>query len=340
MALKEVDKYEIKKHLGSGAFGDVYLAQDRALNAIKAIKILEVPDPTQFMKTLEEAQILHKCKHKHIVEVNEANIYEINGESKVVIDMEYLPDGCFEDQIISYSASIHDSVGYVIDCLFALEHSHNHGVLHRDIKPANIMLCNYGAKLSDFGLATVLGAKHAGSPKGYITHLAPEYFQNNATTELTDIYAMGVTLFRACNYIVDWMSVIRTIPNPKQKIINGKLIGAIGYQSFVPAKLKRIINKSCAINPIQRYQSAAEMRQALEKIQFLIDWKKHEDLRWEGVCKKTKRNFIATVESGRTKHKVNIRQNNRRLTNYCSEFLCPDEAKSHMQKHISETMLK
>lgn len=340
MSLTEVDKYEIKSHLGKGFFGDVYLAQDRALDAVKAIKILEAPDPAQFMKALEEAQILHKCKHKHIVEVNEANIYEINGESKVVIDMEYLPDGCFEDKIINYSASIHDSVRYVIDCLFALEHAHNQGVLHRDIKPANIMLCQYGAKLSDFGLATVLGTKQAGSPKGYITHLAPEYFKNNVTTALTDIYAMGVTLFRACNYIADWISVINNISNPKQKIINGKLISAIGYQSFVPAKLKRIINKACAINSVQRYQSAAEMRQALEKVQFLIDWRKHEELRWEGVCKKTKRKFMAVVESGKNKHKVNIKQNNRRLTNHCSDFSCPDEAKAYMQRHISETMLK
>lgn len=340
MALTEVDKYEIKKHLGNGAFGDVYLAHDRALDATKAIKVLAVPDPAKFMKTLEEAQILHKCKHKHIVEVNEANIYEINGESKVVIDMEYLPEGCFEDKIINCSASIHDSVGYVIDCLFALEHAHNQGVLHRDIKPANIMLCKYGAKLSDFGLATVLGAKQAGSPKGYTTHLAPEYFRNKATTELTDIYAMGVTLFRACNYISDWKTVINTIPNPKQKIINGKLIAAIGYEPFVPSKLKRIINKACTINPAQRYQSASEMRQALEKVQFLIDWKKHEEIRWEGACKKTKRTFIASMASGRTKHKIDIKRNNRRLTEYCADFTCPDEAREYMHKHISETMLK
>ena len=340
MPLTQVDKYEIQKHLGKGAFGDIYLAQDKALDAVKAIKVLGVPDPTKFMKTLEEAQILHKCKHKHIVEVNEANIYEINGESKVVIDMEYLPDGCFEDQIINCSASIHDSVGYVIDCLFALEHAHIQGVLHRDIKPANIMLCSYGAKLSDFGLATVLGAKQIGSPKGYTTHLAPEYFKNQSTTELTDIYAMGVTLFRACNHIADWMAVIHTIPNPKQKIIKGKLIAAIGYEPFVPAKLKRIINKACAINPVQRYQSAAEMRQALEKIQFLIDWRKHEEILWEGSCKKTKQKFIASITSGRTKHKVDIKRNNRRLPDFCSNFSCPDEAQEYMYQHISETMLK
>ena len=340
MALTEVDKYEIKKHLGNGAFGDVYLAQDRALDAVKAIKVLDVPDPSKFMKTMEEAQILHKCKHKHIVEVNEANIYEINGKSKVVIDMEYLPDGCFEDKIVDCSTSIHDSVGYVIDCLFALEHSHNQGVLHRDVKPANIMLCKYGAKLSDFGLATVLGVKQAGSPKGYTTHLAPEYFKNNETTELTDIYAMGVTLFRACNYISDWVAVIHSVPNPKQKIIDGKLISEIGYQPFVPSKLKRIINKACAINPTKRYQSAAEMRQALERVQFLIDWKKHEEIRWEGSCKKTKKSFIIVLNSKKDKHKVDLKQNNRRLKDKCFEFNCSNEALKYMHQYISETMLK
>ena len=340
MKLTEIDKYELKKHLGNGAFGDVYLAHDRALDAVKAIKILNVPDPSQFMEKLEEAQILHKCKHKHIVKVNEANIYKINGESKVVIDMEYLPNGCFEDIIENGTASIHDSVNYTIDCLFALEHAHIQGILHRDIKPANIMLCNYGAKLSDFGLATVLGTRQAGSPKGYTTHLAPEYFKNKATTELTDIYAMGVTLFRSCNCISDWKDVVRSLRNPKQKIIDGKLISTIGYQPFMPSKLKRIINKACAINPTKRFQSAFEMRQALEKVQLLIDWRKVNESSWQGSCKKTSKLFTITISSSLIRHKVNIKQNNRRLSDRCKDFNCPDEAKSYMYTHIAETTVK
>lgn len=340
MTIKEIDKYKINRHLGNGAFGSVYLAHDRALDAVKAIKVLDVPNPSQFMEKLEEAQILHKCRHKHIVEVNEANIYEVNGEPKVVIDMEYLPGGCFEDIVENGTASIHDSVNYAIDCLFALEYAHNQGVLHRDIKPANIMLCDFGAKLSDFGLATVLGNRQAGSPKGYITHLAPEYFKNKATTELTDIYAMGITLFRSCNHIDDWADIVRSLRNPRQKIINGKLISAIGFQSFVPRKLKRIINKACAINPMQRYQSAFEMRQALERVQLLIDWRKVDEFNWQGNCKKTGKDFLASIKSGRVQHKVDIKKNNRRLGDKCSRFSCPGEAKDYLYSHIAETTIK
>jgi eukaryotic-like serine/threonine-protein kinase len=340
MTLTEIDKYELRQHLGNGAFGDVYLAHDRALDAVKAIKVLDVSDPSQFMKKLEEAQILHKCRHKHIVVVNEANIYQINGESKVVIDMEYLPRGCFEGIIENGTTSIHDSISYAIDCLFALEHAHNQGILHRDIKPANIMLCDYGAKLSDFGLATVLGNRQAGSPNGYTTHLAPEYFQNKATTELTDIYAMGITLFRACNYISDWRGAVQSLRDPNQKIIDGKLVSAIGFRSFVPSKLRRIINKACAINPAKRFQSASEVRQALEKIQLIVDWKKVDEFSWQGSCKKTSKSFAASINSDRTQHKVEIKQNNRRLADSCKVFSCPEEAKTYMHEHIANTTVK
>jgi eukaryotic-like serine/threonine-protein kinase len=340
VSITEIDKYELKRHLGKGAFGDVFLAHDRALDAIKAIKVLDVPDPNQFMEKLEEAQILHKCKHKHIVEVNEANIYDVGGQQKVVIDMEYLPKGCFEDLLKNATISIHSSVNYIIDCLFALEHAHNQGILHRDIKPANIMLCDYGAKLSDFGLATVLGTRQAGSPRGYTTHLAPEYFSTQSTTELTDIYAMGITLFRACNYIADWRSVIASIRDAEQKIISGKLTDSIGYQLFVPSKLKRVINKACSIKPTQRYQTASEMRQSLERVELLIDWRKHDENRWEGQCKKTKKSFTALITLGRKKNFVDIKQNNRKIGDKCKEFLCPDEARAYMNRYISETMVK
>lgn len=340
MSLGQVGKYELIKHLGNGAFGDVYLAHDHALNAQKAIKILNAPDAADAMQKLEEAQILHKCKHKNIVHVNEANVYDINSSSHVIIDMEYLPRGSFENAIESNSVSIHTTLRLIVDCLFALEHAHINGILHRDVKPANIMLCDFGAKLSDFGLATILGFQAAGSPRGYTTHLPPEYFVNRNTTELTDVFAVGITLFRACNYISDWNTAIRHFPDAMALIYSGQLVSSLGFAPFVPLKLKRIINKACEANPNQRYQSAAEFRQAIGKLSPKIDWVPNGQSSFEGVCTRTNASFSIALAPTRVSFNVEVKKNNRKQRAECKSFDNFDEASKYLFNYVSSSLFE
>ncbi|MEO3682432.1 serine/threonine-protein kinase [Shewanella vesiculosa] len=340
MSLGQIGKYELLKHLGNGAFGDVFLAHDHALNTQKAIKVLNAPDANDVMKNLEEAQILHKCMHKNIVHINEANVFEINSVSHVVIDMEYLPLGSFEDAIETNSVSIHGTIRFIIDCLFALEHAHINGILHRDVKPANIMLCDFGAKLSDFGLATVLGLQAAGSPKGYTTHLPPEYFIRRHTTELTDIFAVGITLFRACNYISDWDGTIRRLDNPDGLIRSGRLVNALGFTPFIPQKLKRVINKACAANPDQRYQSTSEFRQALERLTPQIDWVPTDHNSFHGTCVQTGVAYSVALISTRTEFTVEIKKNGRRQGSACKSFNDLNQANKYLFDHVSSTLFR
>ncbi|MEQ5802388.1 serine/threonine-protein kinase [Halomonas sp. H10-9-1] len=340
MSLEQIGKYELIKHLGNGAFGDVYLAHDHALDTQKAIKILNAPDASDAIKKLEEAQILHKCMHKNIVHINEANIYDINSSPHVIIDMEYLPRGSFEDAIKNNSVSIHTTLRIIVDCLFALEHAHINGILHRDVKPANIMLCDFGAKLSDFGLATVLGLQAAGSPQGYTTHLPPEYFVNRNTTELTDVFAVGITLFRACNYISDWNGAIRHFPDPMSLIHSGQLVNSLGFAPFVPLKLKRIINKACASNPTQRYQSAAEFRQAIGRLSPKIDWVPNGQSSFEGVCTRTNASYSIALAPTRSSFNVEFKKNNRKQSSECRSFSNFDDASKYLFGYVSSSLFE
>ncbi len=338
MINSEIEKYFLLDRLGNGAFGTVYRAHDRALNAEKAIKVLNASNPYEIKKQLEEAQILHKCKHKNIVHVNEANIYEINSIPHIVIDMEYLPDGSFEKAIKEGRLSIHSSIQIVIDCLFALEHAHFNGVLHRDIKPANIMLCQYGAKLSDFGLATVLGLEIAGSPNGYITHLPPEYFSEKKTTELTDIFAVGMTLFRAVNYIQDWRHEIQSISQPMDLIRSGTLAANIGYKPFIPLRLKRVINKAISSNPSQRYQSASEFRQALEKLRLNIDWKPVTKDLFIGIDTRSGCEYQIELSTTSRSVSVNLKKNGRKRLADCVNFPDTGQAYQYLYNYIANTL--
>ncbi len=338
MKSNKIGKYELLEFLGNGAFGYVYLALDLGLNAKKAIKILNAPNVEDVMKKLEEAQILYKYPHKNIVKLNEANVCDIDSKLHVIIDMEYLPKGNFENAIKERRVSIHDTLDIIVDCLFALEYAHKNGILHRDVKPANIMLCDIGAKLSDFGLATVLGIQEAASPRGYITHLPPEYFEWNCTTVLTDIFATGVTLFRACNYIDNWDSKVKCIPNLTTLINSGQLIDSLGFAPFIPLKLKKVINKACNPSPDQRYQSALEFRQAIEKIRKNIDWIPTGERSFRGKCIITNAIFSIELIETKTSFNVEVKKNNRKIGTYCKSFNDENSASNYLFSYVSKTL--
>jgi serine/threonine-protein kinase len=331
-----IDKYQIIKPLGSGNFGQVYHVFDRALRADKAIKVLENADPAAFMKNLEEAQILNRCRHKHIVTINEANIFVVNGQRRVVLDLEYIPEGSLEAALSSRWVSIKETVAYVRGVLLGLEHAHTQGLLHRDVKPGNILLAKANPKLSDFGLATASGAALIGSAKGYRPHLPPEYYAHPATTAQTDIYAVGITLFRSLSNISDWRAVIQAIPNVTKHLQEGTLITKIGYEEFIPQSLRRIVRKACHPDPAKRFATATELRQRLDSLRFDVDWIRVADNEWQGYCEKKTHRCVADMNSC----KLITTVNNRRVSSLCQSFATPSEVMAYMHHHVADTTMK
>jgi serine/threonine protein kinase len=331
-----IDKYQIVSGLGSGTFGDVFRVVDRALQAEKAIKVLGISDPSNFIACLEEAQILNKCRHKHIVSINEANVFDVAGSNRVILDLEYIAEGSLEAAINSRWISIKDATSYLRGALLGLEHAHSQGFLHRDIKPGNILLAPSGAKLSDFGLATNGNTNLIGSAKGYTTHLPPEYFSTGQTTSQSDIFAAGITLFRAVSNIADWRAVISAIPNARLKIEKGQIIDTIGFEEFIPDPVKRIIKKACHFDPNKRFQTAQELRQQLDKLRFEIDWIALDDLTWEG----RKDNDVFQINIDQNNNHVKFRKNGRTKREQCGVFPSLSAAVSGMLKEIADSTLK
>ncbi len=336
----KIGKYEILKRLGGGEFSDVFLVHDTTLDTDKALKVLKETDPQAFLAQLEEAQILYKCQHKHIVKINSASIENVNGTPAVILDMEYIDKGSLQDYIEKNFVSVAEACRHIRDILFALEHIHNKGVLHKDIKPGNIMLgCNYSL-LSDFGLATTIDTTKW--PNGYMPHYAPEMFSRRKASILTDIYAVGMTFFRiVCNIKNNEWKAIKNEnkQNNFKKAKQGKLINHIGYAPHIPQKIKRIINKACNPDPKKRFQSASEMGQSLDTLKFFINWKKKDGTHWRGEEGLTN-NIYEIIYTQRRKHHIHIKKNDRKQHSYCKLFEFDKEAETYFYDFIVSKTFK
>lgn len=331
----EIGKYEILRALGGGNYSLVYHARDRALDAEKAIKVLRVNDPSLFLVSLEEAQILNRCRHKNIVTINEANILPVLGQQRVVLDLEFMPGGSVQDALSRNWLSLSTAVTYMRDALFGLEHAHLQGILHRDIKPANILLDGIAVKLSDFGLATNPGAGLIGSAQGYTPHLPPEYFTSRTTSPLTDIFAAGITLYRMVSNIRDWRGLLSSISDLNVYVEKGDLLNRLQFPSFIPNSIQRIIRRASAPDPTKRYQSVQEFRQQLDRIRFGIEWGKVSDLEWQADC--SGNSHVCKVDPGT--NTLTVTKNGRRVRVHCGTYGTVDEAKVAMNQHVANTTI-
>ena len=200
--MKNIGKYEIVKELGRGATSTVYLAIDSFNNQQVALKLFNSDSNHNssiarvFRKLLvTEAALAGKLSHPHIVKVYDAVIDdEVNYMVMEYIDGETLERASEVDNLLPLGRAAE----IIYKCCKALEYAQSQGVIHRDIKPANILL--YGEndiKISDFGAAVIESQQETqvnglGSP----AYMSPEQIEEHSLTHQTDIYSLGVTMYR------------------------------------------------------------------------------------------------------------------------------------------------
>ncbi|WP_431688163.1 serine/threonine-protein kinase [Hahella sp. NBU794] len=328
----KIRKFNIIEFLGNGNFGIVFEAYDPLLKADRAIKLIQVPEPDKFVEAVKEAQTLEGCRHKHIVDVKEVDVCAYEGVPCVYIAMEYLAKGSIQKHLDSRFISIQESLKIVSEALLGLEHAHNNNVLHRDIKPGNILLGDNGeAKLSDFGLALDYHIDPSDT-MGYRPHQPLEVIDGNPMDRLSDIYAMGMTLFRLVNNlpniefkftsIDEWRAAVKKNKYPERD-----------YLPHIPRKVKTIINKSINNDPAKRYQSASEFRQSLERVIVPIDWSPLDENTWVGIGQNRDK-YEIRKESKRNGWAIDYKKNGRRITDHCLKELSGDIVKTEFFKII------
>ena len=334
----EIGKFTTIGYIGGGNFGKVFRAKDNLLNVERAIKLISVQNPQEFMNAINEAQILEKCRHKNIVDIKEIDIHQINNSPVPCIVMEYLPKGSAQFFLETKFVSVKKAINIVFDVLFGLEHAHNEGIYHRDIKPGNILFSNNNgnSKLSDFGLAYGL-ANQPFSFAGYNSHLPPEVLEGTAQDDLSDIYSLGITFYRLINNMpnlkvpytndADWLKAVKKEKFPKRE-----------FQPHIPKSIIRIVKKSMKADRNDRFKTCLEFRQALQKIKLKIEWKYISDGLWNGKLGNDK--YEIKMYKKRTGFFIDFKKNGRKDKNHCCSQI-PDEvtAKKEFYKTIRETTI-
>ncbi len=269
-----LSKYRIEKLLGSGGWGDVYLAEDLQLNRQVAIKHLKTDwtgDERILQRFLQEARVIASLKHPNVVTIH--TLEQDNGEHYIV--EEYAERGTLGDLLREQSKlSVEQALDITIAICRALEAAHVKGIIHRDIKPSNILLCetpegNLIPKLCDFGIAHVPNAGDKspltadGDMLGTFQYMSPEQIQSREVDERSDLYSLGTVLYEMLTgrsvFVGSPWDVLQSHVNktPRPPILN---------RPEMPEALNDLILQVLAKEPQARYQKAHDVQQILERI--------------------------------------------------------------------------
>jgi serine/threonine protein kinase len=189
------DRLELRELLGRGGMSEVWLAEDRKLGRLVAVKLLAGGgDPARLIR---EARAIAALSHPNI-----AGVYDV-GEAggRQFIVLEYLPGGTLEDRLTDERPLPDWETERLAEQIAAgLAHAHANGIVHRDLKPSNVLFDAEGrAKLADFGIARAAGQvtlTDAGTVMGTAAYLSPEQAEGRPAGPAADVYSFGVILFR------------------------------------------------------------------------------------------------------------------------------------------------
>lgn len=259
--------------IGAGFFGEVFMGKDEVHGDV-AVKVLRQrpnePDLAWHMRKsglLREGQRLKHANHTNVVQV--INVLESPTNDEIHLVMEYCTGGSLQKLFEIGPMRTSDLRKIATGVTLGLQAIHARQMLHRDIKPGNILIDKNGiAKLGDFGLVTdniILGY---GSQAGYSDHLAPEVFAGSGTSIRTDIWALGMTIYRLLHG-ADWYSR-GTVP--RDVVGDGGYADTLRWLPHVPQRWRRVIRKMLQDDPHTRYQNANQVISAIAGLPIEPDW--------------------------------------------------------------------
>jgi eukaryotic-like serine/threonine-protein kinase len=263
---KRIDRFVIKTRLGSGAMGEVFLAEDRLLRrpvAIKVIRLEHSQDGPFIHRMQKEAERASQLNDAHIAAIHDL----IEQDGRLYLVMEYVEGETLRARLREPLAAA-EFFSIAEQCLEGVAAAHQHGIVHCDLKPENLMITREGTvKILDFGFAqptpnqgsteTQSCASLGGTP-GY---MAPEVLLGGTPDERSDIFSLGIVLYEA----IAGHHPFRVEPATSTA---GRILGSdpAPLPRSAPAGMNAVLAGMLAKEPAQRYQSCIKVLEDIRAI--------------------------------------------------------------------------
>jgi HAMP domain-containing protein/tRNA A-37 threonylcarbamoyl transferase component Bud32 len=300
---RQIGRYLVEDAVAEGSTAIVYRARDPAINRTVAIKLLKTGPEVdeEFLQRFErEAQFAGAVSHPNIVTI--FDVGRVNGTP--YITMEYLAEKSLAEIIAGDTPlTIKRVISIGLQLAHALDHAHRHGVIHRDLKPDNVLLVNGGetVKLTDFGVAGLAAREYhnrttAGTVLGTPRYMSPEQAMGRALDPRTDLYSLGAILYQlltgrlpfdASNLALLMLQIVQQEPAP---------IASLAPE--VPQGLQRAVHKLLAKRPEQRYQTAQQLAEVLQRELAMLEVQEREASRNRFLPLRLKLALVAGVVLG------------------------------------------
>jgi serine/threonine-protein kinase len=250
------DRYRLTERLGAGGMAVVWKAHDELLNRHVAVKVLNGPQaasPAARRRVQAEAQAAAQLWHPHVTSVfdyGEATIE--SGDRVPYVVMELLPGRTLAQRLAAGALPPQLALRICAEVASALAAAHARNVVHRDVKPANVMLTPAGAKVVDFGLAAIAGQPDLdedGQLLGTPAYLAPERLKGNSVLAASDVYALGLLIYRALTDTLPWQA-----DTPTQMIKSHVYVdpAPLPPVNGVPPEVNQVCDRCLAKDPADR----------------------------------------------------------------------------------------
>jgi len=293
-AVRELGQYRLRKKLGSGGMGEVYLAEHRLLKrpcAVKRIHAKYLNNPDQLKRFEREVQATARLRHPNTVEIYD---YGVADDGTFYYVMEFLPGVSLEELVGRFGPQPAERVVHILrQVCGALREAHRHGLVHRDIKPSNILLFADGTphdhvKLVDFGLVHSLWEEEPGGKitrEGLIVgtpeYMSPEQASGGTLDGRSDLFSLGSVAyylltgreaFHRENAMKTLMAVVTDTPAP-----------VVEANPHAPADVLGVLIRCLAKDSNERYATAADLDAALAACGCAALWTEARAADWWAV---------------------------------------------------------
>jgi serine/threonine-protein kinase len=280
---QRVAHYQVLGELERGGMGVVYTARDLTLGRRVALKcpLATADDPRERKRLLREARTASRVSHPHIVPIFE--VLEHDGLPWLAME---LVEGTSLRSLLAAGRPlpVRDILRYAEGIASALEAAHAKNVLHRDVTPSNIMVTGDGrALLTDFGLARILRISDTSSTQsrdsdldgdrvvGTFRYMSPEQALGKPLDARSDLFSLGAVIYEMC---AGAPAVTGEGPEALDALLHRPPVPVSRLNYQVPEELERIVRKSLAKDPDERYQTARDLVADLRALRRRLE---HED---------------------------------------------------------------